>query len=182
MRRVGLALPFLLLLVGACVTPPPPPPIPTPTQGATAAPTPHAAVIVIDASGEVDMICPQGMRASVVILPAIAGESPGPVWEIHQDDQIELDLEPTACGTGTVGPPRDGRRTLAIGRYDVAAVLEILSDTIGPTSPPVPGHGEPVVPACVVPLDVTGSTDTVHITVDFDGALTAPCTVTVEAE
>ena len=125
------------------------------------------------------MICPQGMRASIVILPAIAGESPGPVWEIHPDDRIELDLEPTACGTGTVGPSRDVRRTLAIGRYDVAAVLEILSDT---GSVPIPGQAESVVPACVVPVDVTAATDTVHITVDFDGALTAPCTVSVETE
>jgi len=179
-RPMRLALPLLVLLAGACI--PPPTPTPAPTQHAPVASTPQAASVEIAASGQVDLLCPQGMLASIVIRPATGEGSPEPVWLLDQDDRIELDLEPTACGTAVVGPPRDGHRTLAPGRYDVAAVLEILSDTIDLSSAPVPGQTEPAVPACVVPVEVTATTNMVRITVDFDGALTAPCTVSVETE
>jgi hypothetical protein len=39
-----------------------------------------------------------------------------------------------------------------------------------------------LVPACLAPLGATAATNTLRITVDFDGALTAPCAVTVETE
>lgn len=135
---------------------------------------------MIDASGVIQTMCPQGTRVSIVIRPDVADYSPDIAWTIQPEDRIDLDLEPGACDPGTVGPPREGERTLAIGRYDVAAVTELLSDVI--PSPPVPDEETQFRPACVASFEVTVTTTRVHIDAEFGATNTELCAITAETE
>jgi hypothetical protein len=137
--------------------------------------------VVIDASGVVETMCPQGTRLSILIRPSVADRSPEPVWTIPRDDRIDLTLEPGACDRGTVGPPRDRERTLPIGPYDVAVSRELLSDTVDPASP-APSGPIQLVSVCVASFEVTTRTSRVRILADFDAAITEFCAITVEAE
>ena len=156
----------LSTLLAACGSP-----VPTTPSSPSSSPTPAGpgdARLTLTAGGQVACGIPYGCSALLLIQPDGGETSPSPVWTVTTGQPVSFPLVGASrMGTWDVGSfAADAPARIAPGRYQVAGVINLVSDVASPVTTPVPLK---LVPTCVAGLTVAAGSS-VKVSVTFAAA------------
>jgi hypothetical protein len=119
---------------------------------------------------------PYGCGAYVIFQPDVPGVSTSPVWTISRNQQITFtSMSTEKQGPSTVGAlPLDAPARIAPGSYDLAGVVEVISDVSSAVPSPVP---YPLVPTCLGSMTVVARTS---VTIEAKFVAGGGCTISVD--